>query len=172
MTSPAEKFAALTPIERFATYVLGCPLYPYQAEVARAILHSVDHGLGWIITVMMARQSGKNQLSAIVEAFLLFTRKEGVIIKAAPTFNPQIIHSKRRLMQMLESDFTRKRIWTSYNQIGLAPKAEVQLLKRHVGPSAMFFSAALESNVVGATASLLLEIDEAQDVEPEKFDRD
>lgn len=36
----------------------------------------------------------------------------------------------------------------------------------------MFFSADPESNVVGATADLLLEIDEAQDVTPEKFDRD
>jgi len=36
----------------------------------------------------------------------------------------------------------------------------------------MFYSAAPESNVVGATADLLLEIDEAQDVSPDKFDRD
>jgi hypothetical protein len=33
---------------------------------------------------MMSRQSGKNQLSAIIEAFLLFTRKEGMIVKSAP----------------------------------------------------------------------------------------
>jgi hypothetical protein len=36
----------------------------------------------------------------------------------------------------------------------------------------MFFSADPESNVVGATASLLLEIDEAQDVSPDTFDKD
>ncbi len=36
----------------------------------------------------------------------------------------------------------------------------------------MFYSASPESNVVGATADLLLEIDEAQDVAREKFDRD
>ena len=35
-----------------------------------------------------------------------------------------------------------------------------------------FLSAAPGANIVGHTADLLLEVDEAQDVEPEKFDRD
>ncbi len=161
-----------TPIERFARIILQKPLYPYQAEPANAILHSIDKNLGWIITVMMSRQAGKNQLSAVLEAFLLFSRRQGFIIKAAPTFNPQIINSHRRLMSMLENPYLSGRIWTSYATIGLAPKAEKQLLKRHVGPAVQFFSADPDSNVVGATASILLEIDEAQDVTPEKFDRD
>jgi len=38
--------------------------------------------------------------------------------------------------------------------------------------SVQFLSADTESNVVGATASLLLEIDEAQDVAEEKYLRD
>lgn len=62
-------------------------------------------------------------------------------------------------MHMLENPFYSKRIWTSYAQIGLAPSADTQQLKRHVGPSVMFFSADPESNVVGATADILLEID-------------
>jgi hypothetical protein len=165
-------YQRMTPIERFAAFIVGKPLYPYQAEVANAILHSVEQNLGWLITVMMARQSGKNQLSAIIEAFLLCTRKEGVIIKAAPTFNPQIINSRRRLLAMLENSYCEKRVWTSYAQIGLAPSADSRQVKRHVGPSAIFYSADPDSNVVGATASLLLEIDEAQDIDPEKFDRD
>lgn len=162
----------MTPIERFATYILNRPLYSYQVEAANAILHSIDNGLGWIITVMMSRQSGKNQLSAVLEAFLLFTRRQGMIVKSAPTFNPQIINSRRRLMSMLENPFCARRIWTSYAQIGLAPSTDMHLVKRHAGPSVMFFSADPESNVVGATADILLEIDEAQDVTHEKFDRD
>lgn len=166
-----NSYHTMTPIERFSA-LIGKPLYPYQAEIANAIIHSIDHNLGQIITVMMARQSGKNQLSAIIEAFLLFTRREGTIIKAAPTFNPQILNSRRRLMSVLENPFCSKRLWTSYAQIGLAPTKETRLVKRHVGPSVMFFSADPDSNVVGATASLLLEVDEAQDVSPEKFDKD
>lgn len=95
----------LTPIERFAAYIIGKPLYPYQAQVANAILRSIEYHLSQIITVMMLRQSGKNQLSAIIEAFLLFSRREGTIIKAAPTFSPQILTSRCRLMQMLDNPF-------------------------------------------------------------------
>ena len=36
----------------------------------------------------------------------------------------------------------------------------------------MFFSAGPDANIVGATASILLEVDEAQDVSIQKFDRD
>src|SRR5579885_1988350 len=49
----------MTPIERFAAYIVGRPLYPSQAEVANAILHAINNGPGWIIAVMMARPSGK-----------------------------------------------------------------------------------------------------------------
>ena len=83
-------------IAEFARDVLGKPLYPYQLEVAEAILASVQGGLGRIITVMMARQAGKNQLSATLEAYLLSTHDEGTIIKAAPTFSPQIATSHER----------------------------------------------------------------------------
>ncbi len=165
------KYRGMTPIERFAARVVGKPLYPYQVEAANAILYSVDNNLGWIITVMMSRQSGKNQLSAILEAFLLCTRREGMIVKAAPTFNPQIANSHRRLLSMLENPLCARRVWTSYAQVGLASRAEPGLVRRHTGPSVMFYSAAPGSNVVGATADLLLEIDEAQDVSPEKFDK-
>jgi|SRR5579875_384117 hypothetical protein len=162
----------MTPIERFATCILGKPLYPYQVEAANVILHSINHNLGWLITVMMSRQSGKNQLSAVLEAFLLCTRREGVIVKAAPTFHPQVINSRRRLLSMLENPFCARRVWTSYAQVGLAPRADSGLVRRHVGPSVMLCSADPGSNVVGATADLLLEIDEAQDVSSEKFDKD
>src|SRR5579885_655420 len=160
-------------VARFAEYVLGKPLYPYQNEVAQAVLASICQGQGRIFTVMMARQSGKNQLSAVLEAFLLACMPQGTIVKAAPTFTPQIMHSRLRLLSVLDTPFTRDRIWTSNGYIlGLAPTADPALLRTHAGPRIMFFSAGPESNVVGATADLLLEIDEAQDVLPEKFDRD
>jgi hypothetical protein len=157
----------------FARNVLGKPLYPYQREVAEAILESVLGGHGNIITVMMARQSGKNQLSAVLEAFLLLCMTEGTIVKAAPTFTPQILNSRLRLLGLLDTRYSRGRIWTNSGYIvGLAPSADPVLLHAQAGPRVMFYSAGMESNVVGATADLLLEIDEAQDVAPEKFDRD
>lgn len=162
-----------TSIARFAEYVLGKPLYPYQNEVAQAILASICNRQGRIFTVMMARQSGKNQLSAVLEAYLLACMPQGTIVKAAPTFTPQIMHSRLRLLSLLDTPATRSRVWQSQGHIvGLAPQADVVALHTHAGPRVMFFSAAAESNVVGATADLLLEIDEAQDVSCEKFDRD
>src|SRR5579885_2121444 len=158
-------------VARFAEYVLGKPLYPYQNEVAQAVLASICQGQGRIFTVMMARQSGKNQLSAVLEAFLLACMPQGTIVKAAPTFTPQIMHSRLRLLSVLDTPFTRDRIWQSQGHIiGPAPQAEPGASHTQRGPRVMFFSAAPESNVVGATADLLLEIDEAQDVSGEKFE--
>jgi hypothetical protein len=163
----------LTHIADFARKVMGKPLYPYQLEIAEAILASIESHQGHIFTVMMARQSGKNQLSAVIEAYLLNSRHEGTIVKAAPTFTPQIINSRLRLLSLLADESTRDRMWTSEGYIaGLAPDRDPALLRAHAGPRVMFFSAAPESNVVGATADLLLEIDEAQDVTHEKFNRD
>jgi hypothetical protein len=157
----------------FAQNVLGVPLYPYQLEIAEAILDSIVHERGQIFTVMMARQSGKNQLSAVLEAFVLAHMSKGTIVKAAPTFNPQIYHSQRRLADLLNGCELGERMWQSSGRsTGLAPDGEIGSRKNHIGPRVAFFSASPESNVVGATADLLLEIDEAQEVASEKFDRD
>lgn len=162
-----------SPIAQFAATVLGKPLYPYQAEVAEAILTSILARQGRIFTVMMARQSGKNQLSAVLEAFLLMFMSQGTIVKAAPTLNPQIINSRLRLLSLLDTPYTRDCIWQSEGHIvGLAPYPQPKLVRTHAGPRVMFFSAGLTSNVVGATADILLEIDEAQDVAREKYERD
>lgn len=175
MQSPTPDYLAeleQSPIAKFARWILHRPLYWYQIEICNAILDSINQGHGYLITVMMARQQGKNQLSAILEAFLLVTRTSGTIVKAAPTFSPQVLNSRLRLMAMLNAPMLRQRIWTSYGMIGLAPRTDKALLKRHIGPRVMLFSAGEDSNVVGATADLLLEIDESQDVTPLKFDRD
>lgn len=159
-------------IADFAKNVLGQPLYPYQAEIAEAVLASIRGGHGHIFTVMMARQSGKNQLSAVIEAYLLATQSAGAIIKAAPTFNPQITNSRERLRMLLNGCELQERVWSNRTTLGLAPTADPAQVRRHLGPRVIFYSASPQSNVVGATADLLLEIDEAQDVAIEKFNRD
>ncbi len=155
----------------FASTVLNKKLYPYQEEVGNAILDSILNNKGLTITVMFARQMGKNETSAIVEAYLLCCMESGTIIKAAPTFKPQIINSRLRLLSMLENELTNNRTWKSYGyMVGLAPSPQQR--RDQIGPRILFFSADPDSNIVGATASLLLEVDEAQDVSSQKFDRD
>jgi hypothetical protein len=151
--------------------VIGHPLYWYQEKIGEAILASVRQKRGGTISVMLARQMGKNQLSAILEAYLLACVSEGTIVKAAPTYKPQVITSRMRLLSMLDNPMTRSRTWRSHGYIvGVAPNSAQRASQS--GPRIMFFSASPDSNIVGATASLLLEVDEAQDVAGDKFDRD
>ena len=72
-------------IGHFARTILGKPLYPYQEEIGDSILESIINGRGEAFTCMMSRQSGKNQLSAVLESYLLYCMESGTIIKAAPT---------------------------------------------------------------------------------------
>jgi hypothetical protein len=158
-------------IGEFARTILKCPLYHFQQRIGNAVLESVINNLGLTFTVMVSRQSGKNQVSAIIEAYLLHMYREGTIVKCAPTWKPQIVNSRMRLLYMLDNDYSRKRVFKSYGyMIGFAH--EDYQRDNQIGPKIMFFSASEDANVVGATASLLLEVDEAQDVSSEKFNRD
>lgn len=154
---------ALSDVDAFSRAILQRPLRPYQFEVARAILRSVEDQAGRTFTVMFPRQTGKNETSAQLEAFLL-TRHQatgGSIVKTAPTFRPQIVNSITRLTQLLDNALTRKRFsmrWGYQLTIGRAVM--------------LFFSAAPTANVVGGTASLLLECDEAQDVDALKWGKE
>jgi hypothetical protein len=153
----------LTDVELFSRHVIGRPLRSYQLEPARAIIRSVLERQGRTFTVMMARQAGKNELSAHIEAYLLtlFQRVGGTLIKAAPTFRPQARISMRRLESILDRGWSAGRWRTVDGQ-------RLRLGKAEIG----FMSAADGANVVGDTATLLLEIDEAQDVSESKYDRD
>ena len=154
----------LSDVGRFARHVLGRPLRLYQLTVARAIVAAVlASQRGGLWTVMMARQMGKNEVSAVVEAYLLTRQAQrgGTIIKAAPTWHPQGVTSFTRLREMLDNPLHRAQ--------GIRQERQALTLGR---ARATFYSAQPSAHVVGATASLLLEVDEAQDVDPEKFQRE
>ncbi len=138
-------------------------LRPYQLEVVRAVMESVQRRMGFTFTVEIARQGGKNELSAHLEVLLLtlYMARGGTIVKCSPTFKPQTIISLQRLKQRLD-DFGFGGIYCTYMsyivQLGSA--------------RAIFLSAEGSSSVVGHTADLLLEIDEAQDVDRDKYTKD
>src|SRR5690606_37390274 len=135
---------------------------PYQVEVRRAVLASVLAGEGRSFSVEIARQGGKNELSAhlALELLLRFRQSDVTLVKAAPTFDPQARISLGRL-------------WERVRDAGLRRWASRDASSVRIGRARqVFLSAELTSNVVGHTADLLLEIDEAQDVAPDKFDRD
>lgn len=138
-------------------------LRPYQAEPANAILQDARAGRGSTFTVMMSRQAGKNETSAWLEKVMLTAAYAagGIGIKCAPTFRPQLLTSIRRLKAHLRD-------------AGFGPHYhQLEGFQITLGAAAWhFLSASPDSNVVGATASLLLEADEAQDIEADKFDKE
>lgn len=152
----------LADIERYSRYVLRLPLREYQLAPAREIVKSVLANDGRTFAVMMSRQAGKNELMAQVEAYLLtlYSRKGGSIVKASPTFKPQTINSIRRL---------RKRLQNPWNSIY---EDEAGYIIRYRAADILFFSAEPTASVVGATASIMLEADEAQDILQDKWNKD
>ena len=145
------------------TSTLDMPLRPYQVEARRAVLESVHSGAGRSFSIEIARQGGKNELSAHLELELLLGYRDVdvTLIKAAPTFEPQARISLERLWdRVLDAGLGRFAARVNGNSVRLGRARQ------------LFLSAEPASNVVGHTADLLLEVDEAQDVDPDKFDRD
>ena len=126
-------------------------------------MESITNGLGLTFVVEIARQGGKNELSAQLEAYLLnlCRYKGGQIVKASPTFKPQTINSIIRLTEHLNN------VWNA----GQWRKREGFMIEMDRART-LFFSAEPNANVVGATASLLLECDEAQAITELKWGKD
>lgn len=137
-------------------------LRPYQAEIARAILARVAARAGGSLSVEVARQGGKNETSAQVELLTLVAHADagGALVKCAPTLHPQA----RISLDRLESRAHAAGLGHAVRRTGATVRCG--------RAAAHFLSAERGANVVGHTADLLLEVDEAQDVDPEKFDRD
>lgn len=138
-------------------------LRSYQQEVARAVIASIEGNLGLTFSVEIARQGGKNELSAHLEVLLLtmFISIGGSGIKCSPTFKPQTLISMGRLKERLD-EYGYGGIWGT----------EAGYIIRLGNARWVFLSAEEGSSVVGHTAEILLEVDEAQDVSVEKYTRD
>ena len=138
-------------------------LRPYQREIALAILNSVFGRKGLTFSVEIARQGGKNELSAQLELLLLtlYMVEPQNLIKCSPTFKPQTVISLTRLKDRLgEAGFDG--IW----------RTEQGYILRLGNARAIFLSADESANVVGNTAHILLEVDESQDVSKDKYNKE
>lgn len=151
--------------------------FDYQLEVVDAILYSCFQNLGWQFTIMQTRQSGKNEESAFVEQTLLLygwyygVRISGV--KFAPVHKPQVQASMDRLEGAdtpdsggLAGSAISKAIWTKSDGY-----------KYHIGTPRdsnkwAFLSINPSASVASQTAFTLLEGDEAQDIDTNKWERD
>jgi hypothetical protein len=154
----------LKDVLRFSEVLSGVTLRGYQKEIASAVVNSVIEKQGLAFVVMLPRQSGKNEVQAQIEAYLLtlFMNMDYEIVKVSPTWKPQSANAMRRLERTFSRNLALKDRWVK----------ESGYIYRINQTRILFLSASPAANVVGATASLLLECDEAQDVEIAKWDRD
>jgi hypothetical protein len=148
----------------FACHASGIHLRGYQEQVAAAVVDSVLYKKGLTFVVIFPRQSGKNELQAQIETYLLviFSLVDVEMVKVSPTWKPQSLNAMRRLERVLDRNMFTRATWAKRSgyiyEVG--------------GARITFLSGAPTSNVVGATASLLLECDEAQDVSIAKWDKE
>jgi hypothetical protein len=142
----------------------GITLRRYQEMVARAVVDAVLKGGGRSLAVMFPRQSGKNEVQAQIETYLLAVLRDtdAELVKVSPTWRPQALNAMRRLERVLSRHPQTKKDWVK----------ESGMIYRVGRARITFLSGSPVASIVGATASTLLEVDEAQNVTIEKFDRD
>ena len=162
--SPSASASPPPPADKPAASGLSAhQLRPYQRDIALAIVNSVFGRKGLTFSVEIARQGGKNELSAQLELLLLtlYMAEPQNLIKCSPTFKPQTVISMARLKDRLnEAGFDG--IW----------RTELGYIIRLGNARAIFLSADESASVVGNTAHILLEVDESQDVSKEKYNKE
>jgi hypothetical protein len=150
------------------------PLRGPQAEIIKKVEAHVRAHKGGVMTILSARQTGKNEISATLQrrhlTFNQHSSHKSSWIRTAPTHEPQIVNSKKRLEEVIQLD--RKNI----AHHPLCMDTRIQKTEGYIwrlgNATVEFMSSGPHSNVVGATASECLDMDEAHQIGREKFDED
>lgn len=159
-----DKLYALKHVDYHREVLYGSPLYPPEVEAIQLVEKHIAQKSGKVLTIRSARQTMKNECSAMIATRVLerYKDKGGTYIRTAPTWKPQIVNSKTRLERFLMADPLVKDNYRRREgyifQCGLA----------HVH----FLSTDTSAKVVGDTADICLDIDEAHKVDKGKFEED
>lgn len=150
------------------------PLRGPQLEMIQKAEAHVKRHDGEIMTIKSSRQTGKNEVEAILERrhllYRQFNHRYSCWIRTAPTHKPQLVNSKKRLREHLLLNANNIIRYPLFQRSKLA-KEEGYIWR--VGNAAVeFLSSGPQANVVGATASTCLSMDEAHKVDKAKFDED
>ncbi len=131
----------------------------YQVDAAGEIARSAERGDGRQFAMVFARQSGKDEMLAQLEAYLLcrHSLRGGSIVVANPTMRPQGLIGKRRLLDRVDTPFMG-RVRGEGNVVNVGRAA------------CSFVSASPTAQARGETATLLLACNEAQDVLSQRWD--
>ncbi len=145
----------------FISRTSGLQLRPYQVAPLASLLTSINNQLGDTIIIVFPRQSGKDEFLIQLMAYLAYTYAGFPLSMVAvnPTYKPQTLNALIRFDQVLSRNPLTAGRWHK--------KGEFIRLMDQVRIS--FLSGDAKSNIVGATASLLLIINEAQDISPSLY---
>lgn len=144
----------LLSIRLFSLLVIQKPLRKYQVEPCNAVIDSCLYRQGLEFLFVFPRQSGKDESIAQLVVYLLtlFRRVEAGIVHTYPTAQ-QIPIGVTRLENRLDNLWTEGRWWSKGKPI-----------RRGLGlAQCAFFSGHPSSRAEGATANLLLIVNEVQD---------
>lgn len=153
----AKKFAS------FTSHGGGIDMRRYQLRAANAIIDSIIKKKGLSFVIIFPRQSGKDELISNLLAFLcnLFAHRDVGIVVVNPTYKPQTINAILRFEKRLSTNLLTRMFWKKRSDF-----------MRMIGMCIVsFLSGDAAANVVGAVASLALFINEAQDIEPQVYDK-
>jgi hypothetical protein len=154
---------SLMDVQYQRSVLYNSPLYPPEIETINKCEYHIANKTGKTIIIRSARQTMKNECSGMLCARMmsLYREEGGIYIRTAPTHKPQIINSKMRVSKFLEKDPTIKGWYPKEGYMFVLGSAIVQ-----------FLSTDKHANVVGATASICLDIDEAHKVDKGKYEED
>lgn len=150
------------------------PLRLLQAEIISRVEKFISAHDGGVMPILSARQTGKNETSAVLQRRHLWRRQlsphVSSWIRTAPTHKPQIVNSKKRLKEILQLDAKKRIRHPIFN--GEKLQQEEGYIWKVGNATVEFLSSSPTANVVGATASECLDMDEAHKVIKAKFDED
>lgn len=152
---------ALTAPDTFSRLVPARRLRKYQARAARSIADGITKPTkDGLLVMLFSRQAGKDELIAQMLTYLLLrhSRVGGSIVVVTPTGTPQAkISFDRTLAYAQTHPFTRHSVRQSGGYEIHIGKAKATFLGQH-------------GNARGQTASIALIANEAQDIEPDRWD--
>lgn len=152
----------LLSIRLFSALVVQVALRGYQTGPADVVIDSCLHQRGLEFLWIFPRQSGKDEAVAQLVTFLLtlFQRVEAGIVHVYPT-GQQTATGVQRLERRLDNLWTEGRWWQKSKPV-----------RRGLGKAqCAFFSGHPSAKAEGATANLLLIINEAQDQDEAVIER-
>lgn len=143
---------------RYIRWAAGIKLRPYQKAPLERIMQSIERHLGDTIILVFPRQSGKDELLVNLKAYLLhyYAPLPVGIVEVNPTYQPQTVAALERFDRALTQNRLARRKWRKRGA-----------LMRLIGKAwVSFLSGDKQASTRGASASLLLIINEAQDIGP------